>query len=104
MLCFGFRSLFGESSILSALKKCRAAEEIAGAALAAAAVVAARDANEPSTFLSVRRRWRHLCLQPRLLTWGILMVLRLLRERVGAALKVASVEPTVPVTLAIAND
>jgi hypothetical protein len=52
----------------------------------------------------VRRRWRHLCLQPRLLTWGILMVLRLLRERVGAALKVASVEPTVPVTLAIAND
>jgi hypothetical protein len=40
VLCFGLRFLFGESSILSALKKCRAAEEIVGAALAAGAAMA----------------------------------------------------------------
>jgi hypothetical protein len=97
--------LFGETSILSALQKCRAVEEIVGAVLAAAAAVAARDAKEPSIFLLVRRQWRRRYLQPRLLTQGILRVLLLFRERVGAALLAdASVDPTVPATLAIANE
>ena len=99
------RSLFGETSTLSALQKCRAVEEIVGVAQAAGAAVAARGAKEPSTFLLLRRQWRRPYLHPRLLTWGILRVLLLSRERVGAALlAVASVDPTVPATLAIANE
>ncbi|OIC08567.1 hypothetical protein A7L40_19275 [Acinetobacter baumannii] len=76
-----------------------------GAVLAAGAAVAARGAKEPSTFLLVRRQWRRPYLHPRLLTWDLLRVLLLCRERVGAALlAVASVDPTVPATLAIANE
>ncbi|OIE43388.1 hypothetical protein A7L80_17840 [Acinetobacter baumannii] len=76
-----------------------------GAALTAGAAVAARDAKDPSTFLLVKKQWRRPSLQPRLLTWDILRVLLLCRERVGAALlAVASVDPTVPATLAIANE
>ncbi|OIC49653.1 hypothetical protein A7L06_18405 [Acinetobacter baumannii] len=105
MLCFGLPSLFAHTSILFAPKICRAVGVIVGAVLAAAAAVAARGAKEPSTFLLVRRQWRRPYLHPRLLTWGILRVLLLCRERVGAALlAVASVDPTVPATLAIANE
>jgi len=56
-------------------EKCRAVEEIAGAATAASAALAARDATVSPTFLSVRRRWRHHFLRPRLLTMVISTIL-----------------------------